>query len=170
MQLFALRGFSQPTMDEVAAAAGVQKPTLYAYFDGKSALIDAVIDKLLCERPVLRLAERDLPLRQRIIDVGLQMQELAAHCATLTLAIGLAEIRLSTNQWVAWQRRYADSESYLAGLLEHYCDCEQPERVAQLFRLLAVSDLRPETAVQNIKDPSRIESAVDLLLRAYPQR
>ena len=54
MGLFAQRGFEQPTMDEVAEAAGVRKATLYSYFDGRASLIDAVIDSCLLDLPALR--------------------------------------------------------------------------------------------------------------------
>lgn len=104
-------------MAEVASAAGVQKATLYSYFDGKSALVDAAIETLLEELPVLRPLDGSRPLRQQLIDVGLQLQELAAHPAAVSLAIGLAEQRLSAKQLAAWQRRYKDFERFLAELL-----------------------------------------------------
>lgn len=157
-------------MDEVATAAGVSKATLYSYFDGKSALIAAVIDELCRELPALRSTDGSLPLRRQLIDVGLQLQELAVHFVAASLTIGYAEQRLSPKQLAAWQRRYEEFERFLAGLLVHHCDCEQPKRVAQLFLLLVVGDLSPALNMQHIVDPSRIESAVDLLLRAYPQR
>lgn len=167
-QLFARKGFEQATMDEVAAAAGVQKATLYAYFDGKSALVDAVIDKLLQELPVLRQADDTVPLREQLVDVGLQLQELAAHSATVSLILGFAGRRLSAKQSAAWQKRHEEFERFLAGLLKHHCDCEHPRRVAQLFLLLVAGDLRQESVTEHIVDTPRIQSAVDLILRAYP--
>jgi AcrR family transcriptional regulator len=169
-QLFAQKGLDQPTMDEVAAAAGVQKATLYAYFDGKSALVDAVIDKLLQELPVLRLADDALTLREQLVDVGLQLQELAAHSATVSLIFGFTGQRLSAKQLTVWEKRHEEFERFLAGLLKHHCDCEQPKPVAQLFLLLVAGDLRQESVTERIVDMSRIQSAVDLILRAYPMR
>lgn len=155
-------------MDEVAAAAGVQKGTLYSYFEGKSALIDAVIDKLLQDLPVLRPADDTLSLREQLVDLGLQLQELTAYSATISLTLGFAGRRLSAKQLAAWQKRHEEFESFLAGLLKHHCDCEQPKRVAQLFLLLVAGDLRPEPAAEHIIGTPRIQSAVDLILRAYP--
>lgn len=169
MGLFTQRGFEQPTMDEVATAAGVSKATLYSYFDGKSALIDAVIDELLRELPALRSTDGALPLRQQLIDVGLQLQKLAAHPAAVLLTIRLAEQRLSAEQLAAWRRRYEEFETFLAEVLERHCDCERQRQVAQLFLLLVVGDLRSGSATLQIVDLPRIESAVDLILRAYPQ-
>lgn len=170
MRLFAQLGFEQPTMDQVAAAAGVRKATLYSYFDGKSALIDAAIDALLLELPVLRSTVGALPLREQLIDVGLQLQALAGHPATASLTRRLAEQRLSAEQLAAWRRRYEEFESFLAGLLKRHCDCERPEQVAQLFLLLVADDLRSRSTALHTVDAPRIESAVDLVLRAHPHR
>lgn len=167
-QLFAQKGFEQPTMDEMAAAAGVQKATLYAYFDGKSALVDAVIDKLLQELPSLQPTDDALPLHEQLVDLGVQLQQLAAHSAALPISLGLAGHRLAPQQLAVWQKRHEEFEGFLAGLLKHHCDCEQPERVAQLFLLLVAGDLRHESAAEHIADTPRIQSAVDLVLRAHP--
>lgn len=44
-ELFLSRGFDQVGMDDVAAAAGCSRATLYRHFHGKPALIDAVMAK-----------------------------------------------------------------------------------------------------------------------------
>lgn len=169
MSLFAQRGFEQPTMDEVAEAAGVRKATLYSYFDGRSALIDAVIDTWLHDLPTLRPTNGTLPLRRQLIDVGLQLQDLAAHPAAASLT--LAGQRLSAEQQAAWRRRYEEFERFLSGLLERHRCCEQPRQVAQAFLLLVIGDLRPKFAApRTVVDTPRVAQAVDLLLRAYPQR
>lgn len=41
---FAENGFHRTTMDDVAAEAGISVGTLYRYFDGKEALIEALAD------------------------------------------------------------------------------------------------------------------------------
>lgn len=41
-RIFARTGYERASMDEIAAEAGVGKPTLYRYFDGKAALFAAV--------------------------------------------------------------------------------------------------------------------------------
>lgn len=170
MELFAQKGFEQPTMDELATAARVSKATLYSYFDGKSVLIDAVIDALLQALPTLRATDDGLPLREQFLDIGLQARTLAAHPAAVALTRRLAERRLSGRQLAAWRKRHEAYEAFLAGLLERHCDCEHPGQVASLFLLLAVGGLRPEPAVPHVFGPPGIESAVDLILRAYPER
>jgi AcrR family transcriptional regulator len=44
--LFAERGFSSTTMDDVAEAAGVTKPLLYQHFDSKKALYLELVDEI----------------------------------------------------------------------------------------------------------------------------
>lgn len=43
LRVFAGAGYSGTTMDAVAAAAGLSKPTLYQYFDSKDALFQAMM-------------------------------------------------------------------------------------------------------------------------------
>jgi AcrR family transcriptional regulator len=168
-ELFAQRGFQQPTMDEVAKAAGVRKATLYAYFDSKSALINAVVDRWLCEMPVVSLADRGTPLRQQLIETGLQVQKLSAHAAAISLTKRRAEVEqcLTTRQLDAWQRRYVECEDFLADLLERRCGCEYPRQAAYQFLILAIGGLDALPVGPQIADMSRIESAAELILRAY---
>ncbi len=47
MQEFTAHGFTAASMDRVAIAAGVSKPTLYSYFQDKEGLFTALIHQLL---------------------------------------------------------------------------------------------------------------------------
>lgn len=47
IELSKTRGFYQVTMDELAAAAGLSKRTLYRYFAGKDEIIEAVVDNFM---------------------------------------------------------------------------------------------------------------------------
>jgi TetR/AcrR family transcriptional regulator, regulator of autoinduction and epiphytic fitness len=65
MQEFMACGYAAASMDRIAVAAGVSKPTLYSYFQGKEGLFTALIqqvsqtDRLLDESPFLQLPIRD---------------------------------------------------------------------------------------------------------------
>jgi AcrR family transcriptional regulator len=69
MQEFMACGYAAASMDRIAVAAGVSKPTLYSYFQGKEGLFAALIqqvsqsDRLLDEGRFLQLPIRD-SLRQ----------------------------------------------------------------------------------------------------------
>jgi AcrR family transcriptional regulator len=168
-ELFARFGFQQPTMDEVAIAAGVRKATLYIYFDSKAALISAVVDRWLQELPIASPVARDAPLRQQLIETGLQLQKLTAHPAAIALTKRLAEAEpcLTPKQLEAWQRRYVVYEDFLAGLLERHGRCEHPRRVAYQFLILAIGGVDFLPVGSPITDMSRVECAVELILRAY---
>jgi AcrR family transcriptional regulator len=169
MELFARWGFEKPTMDQVAESAGVRKATLYLYFDSKSALIDAVVAQWLRELPY-RPVVHGLPLREQLIDIGLQLQKLAATPSAVSFSkwIGEVELRLTPQQLSAWRGRYTEFESHLANLLKQHCRCEICSRAARQLLLLTVGDLGFEDAALRLTDMSRIESAVDLILQAYP--
>jgi TetR/AcrR family transcriptional regulator, regulator of autoinduction and epiphytic fitness len=65
MQEFMACGYAAASMDRIAVAAGVSKPTLYSYFQGKEGLFTALIqqvsqnDRLLDESLFLQLPIRD---------------------------------------------------------------------------------------------------------------
>ena len=46
-QCFAERGFKATTLDEIAWAADVSKPHIYKHFDGKEALVGAVLSNVM---------------------------------------------------------------------------------------------------------------------------
>lgn len=48
-ELFAEHGVSSTSVDAIARRAGVSKPTIYAYFDGKEAIFAAVVSETLPE-------------------------------------------------------------------------------------------------------------------------
>jgi AcrR family transcriptional regulator len=65
MQEFMTCGYAAASMDRIAVAAGVSKPTLYSYFQGKEGLFTALIqqmsqsDRLLDEARFLQSPIRD---------------------------------------------------------------------------------------------------------------
>lgn len=88
-QLFAQKGSEQPTMDEAAAAAaGVQKGNALRILRREVSVGRCSDRQAIARVPVLRLADDTLPLRGQLVDVGLQLQELAAHSATVSLILG----------------------------------------------------------------------------------
>ncbi len=71
-RLFAKRGFDGTSMDALAAAAAVSKPTLYRYFDNKEALFVVALQSLL-ERlpsPEAMILKRTGTLRTRLTAIA----------------------------------------------------------------------------------------------------
>src|ERR1700682_1172593 len=46
-QVFLKRGYQSASLDEIAEMAPASKPTIYAHFDGKEALFEAVIARVI---------------------------------------------------------------------------------------------------------------------------
>src|SRR5215470_15651246 len=44
---FLKRGYQSASLDEIAEAAPASKPTIYAHFDGKEALFEAVVARVI---------------------------------------------------------------------------------------------------------------------------
>lgn len=171
-QLFAEHGFDHPTMDQVAKMAGVRKATLYTYFDGKSALIEAVIARWLDEMPLPSVDDRDTPLRQKLTDIGWQLHTLSTHPKAVSLAKGVADAgdRLAPQQLQTWQRRFTVFESHLALILGRHCECTHPACVAHQFVLLAVGCVALAPAPEETDTGARIDRAVELVLLAFPEK
>lgn len=45
-ELFGQKGASGTSIDDIVAAAGISRATLYAYFDGKDALLAAIVEQM----------------------------------------------------------------------------------------------------------------------------
>ena len=66
--LFNRYGFKRTSVDQLAAEAGVAKPTIYAYFDDKEAIFRAVVEAV-CDEMVAGAkdaSERDAPIEERL--------------------------------------------------------------------------------------------------------
>ena len=67
-QEFLKHGYAAASMDRVAVAAGVSKPTLYNYFQNKEGLFAAIVDRLAKERCTAILESQDPEKFQGEID------------------------------------------------------------------------------------------------------
>jgi len=68
LPIFGERGYHAASMDEIATAAGITKPMLYAYFDSKQGLFAAcaeILGERLRER-VAAVGRAELPADQRL--------------------------------------------------------------------------------------------------------
>ena len=68
-RVFARNSYDQASMDEIAAEAGVGKPTLYRYFSGKNALFSAVFVEALdvLEAQLAQVLETEHGLQARLV-------------------------------------------------------------------------------------------------------
>jgi len=73
----------------IAAALGVAPNALYTYFPDKTAVLRAVVDRLIGERAVAALEDAGRPWRQRIHDLALELRAgLLSHPGAASLVLG----------------------------------------------------------------------------------
>jgi AcrR family transcriptional regulator len=59
--VFAQKGFDGATMDDIAAAVGINKATIYLYFDSKDALIQTIAETLFAQELADLQSAHDVP-------------------------------------------------------------------------------------------------------------
>ena len=59
--VFAAKGFDGATMEDIADAVGINKATIYLYFESKDALIHAIAEQLFAQELAGLQAAHDLP-------------------------------------------------------------------------------------------------------------
>jgi TetR/AcrR family transcriptional repressor of mexJK operon len=183
-RLFTTQGFDGASMDQIAAAAGVSKLTVYSHYGDKETLFAEVV-KSFCEQQLpasLFEARLDLPLRQRLLDVGRAFfgmisspEAVAGH--RILCSPRMADSPLPRLFWDAGPQRVQDA---FAELLRRRIERGElaiddvPRAAAQFFTLLkgepharlvfGCATLRGADAERHLA------ATVDLFLRAYAPR
>ena len=87
-QVFLSAGFDSASMNDVARAAGVSKGTLYAYFNSKEHLFEAIIraEKAQSAERVCRFLHDRGDVRAVLADFGVRLLELMTDPGALKLA------------------------------------------------------------------------------------
>ncbi|MDR6263797.1 TetR family transcriptional regulator C-terminal domain-containing protein [Roseobacter sp. N2S] len=78
LEVFSTYGFRGSTIDQIAAEAGLSKPNILYYFDGKEAIHGVLLDRLLHKwlEPLNQLTDSDDPTRE-ICDYVMRKLEMA---------------------------------------------------------------------------------------------
>lgn len=113
---FRAGGYSGTSLDELAAATRLNRPSLYSAFGDKKALYLAALERtyVRAERGFVRLAEADLPLRAMlerlltvVIDGYLTGEGGPAGCLFISTAatesVGDAEVRAAIARFIAME-------------------------------------------------------------------
>lgn len=82
-ELFAEHGVSSTSMDAIARRAGVSKPTIYAYFEGKEAIFAAVVSETLPEGLRALKGEPTGDVRADLFRYAVQLMDLLADPETI---------------------------------------------------------------------------------------
>ena len=179
--MFTELGFEGASMDQIAAAAGVSKLTVYSHFGDKEALFGAAV-KAHCEQQLpASLFERDTgtPLRERLLTVA------RAFYAMITSPEAVAGHRMlcapqltgSPLSRLFWEAGPSRVHKEFAGLLERRIAAGEldiddvPRAAAQFFALLKGEPHAMLVFGCCELDAAGIErhlaASVDLFVRAY---
>ncbi len=180
-QVFLSAGFDGASMNDVARAAGVSKGTLYAYFNSKDELFEAII-RVEYAQAAERLCtfNREGDVREMLTDFGVRLISRMAEPGTLALArVVLAAVEKFPNIGRAFYEsgplygatRLADELRKLerSGALR----VPDPERAAWQFVDLCQSYVYKRLLFGVVESVRRedieasVEAGVDVFLRAY---
>ena len=77
-RVFLTRGYQSASLDEIAEVAPASKPTIYAHFEGKEALFEAVVDRVIDGLTNFDgFAPRGRNVQERLASLGIEVVELA---------------------------------------------------------------------------------------------
>ncbi len=184
-KLFTAQGFDAASMDQIAAAAGVSKLTVYSHFGDKETLFAAVV-KSYCEQQLpdaLFDLRPELPLRERLLHVARAFfamisapEALAGH--RILCSPRIAESPLPRMFWEAGPERV---QAAFAELLQRRVAAGEleiddiPRASAQFFTLLkgephARMVFGCCAGMARREAERHVEATVDMFLRAYGRR
>ncbi|MCQ8242069.1 TetR/AcrR family transcriptional regulator [Rhizosaccharibacter radicis] len=177
-EAFLQHGYTETSMDIVSHKAGVSKTTLYAHFESKEHLFNAVVekvigeyDRLLTELPV----DSDAPFRDQLTEIGVMFTDIlldrrAASIVRLCIAEGGRIPRASLDALSKTRRRmklrlteFLDGHGRAAGISD-------PDGFCDLFLALINSDYQLDALLSSTMpgaDARRrhVEKAVALAMR-----
>jgi len=180
-QVFLSAGFDGASMNDIARAAGVSKGTLYAYFDSKDHLFEAIIRAEKAQAAERLCAFRhEGDAREMLTDFGVRLMQRICEPGTLALArVVIAAAEKFPNVGRAFYEagplygatRLAEELENLqeAGVLR----VPDPERAAWQFLDLCQSYVFKRLIFGVVDSISRddieasVEAGVDVFLKAY---
>ena len=141
LRLFTENGFDETTVDDVAAAAGIGRRTLFRYFSSKNDLPWGDFDQQLAKmRAHLRSMPADLPLtdalRAAVVEFNrIPPEEISWHRRRMRLLLTVPALQAhSMLRYESWREVVAD---YAAERLRVPADSPMPRTIA--WALLAVA-------------------------------
>jgi len=177
--LFAEHGVSSTSMDAIARAAGVSKPTIYAYFDGKEAIFAAVVSEALPEGLRNFRSEPTGDVRADLFRYAKQLMDLLTNPETIACdrMIASESARHPDLGQVFYEAGPGSVVRNLAGYFESIrqaggLDIDDPEEAAEFFGGMIIGSTPWKNLLGGLTPPyrpseRRLRNAVDRFLKAY---
>jgi mycofactocin system transcriptional regulator len=165
LELFARQGFEQTTVDEIAAAAGIGRRTVFRYFASKNDIVWADFDRVLERLRAALAAHAHEPmmeaLRRAVVESNRhQPEELPALRMRLTLVTRVPALQgHAMIRYAAWRRLVAE---FSAARLGCRYDDLLPQTVAHAALGTSISAFTRWVRVAN----EDLESCLDQAFRA----
>lgn len=124
MQLFAKKGFSSTSVQEIATASGISKGAFYLYFESKEALLLAIFQyySSLIHQRVMEVEELQLQPREQFEQqIAVQMDEIMKHKAFIIMHV--REFSIPCNSEIAafvHRMRFESNAFFRTKLLQVY--------------------------------------------------
>jgi AcrR family transcriptional regulator len=144
-ELFVARGYAATSLADIATAAGVARPTVFAAFGSKSALLGRALDQALAgdDGPV---PVADRPWFQPVWDAPTQAGVLVAYARVCTLIGGRAAPLFET------VRRAADASADVTGLWKNLQHNRRAGAQMVVRRLESLGPLQPALGTSRATD------------------
>lgn len=181
LEVFTLRGYAAASMDRIAAAAGVSKPTLYSYFQDKEGLFVALVQQLTQQRgptplDLLEKPDLQLPPERVLQQMATTVLEGFAHnqplLTLMRLIIGESERFPALAQTFVREIQKPLLERLAAYLAAHpQLNVPDPEVAARIFagslvHYLIVQHVMHGSEIVPLESDRLITGLVHLLVRA----
>lgn len=167
LQLFLERGFDGTTVDDIAAAAGIGRRTLFRYFASKNDLpwgdFEALLERM---RGFLRALPADMPVLEAlgaaVIEFNrLPEEEIPYHRERMQLLLNVPTlVAHSTLRYESWRQVVAE---YAAGRLGVAEDSLEPQALGWILLGVSLSAYQQWLKHEDADLPALISSALEML-------
>ncbi|BBZ10457.1 putative mycofactocin biosynthesis transcriptional regulator MftR [Mycobacterium branderi] len=165
--LFAARGFAEVSVDDVAAAAGIARRTLFRYYASKNAIpwgdFDAHLQHL---RELLNQVDADVPLGEALRSALLAFNtfdesETARHRQRMRVILQTAELQAySMTMYAGWRAVIAEFVAHRTGVEPHDL---LPQTVAWTMLGVALSAYEHWLDDESVSLPQALGNAFDVV-------
>nr|WP_128619453.1 mycofactocin system transcriptional regulator [Mycobacterium lepraemurium] len=167
IDLFTARGFAEVSVDDVAAAAGISRRTLFRYYASKNAIPWGDFDTHLARlRELLDNVESRVPLGDALRTALLAFNtfdesETARHRQRMRVILQTAELQAySMTMYAGWRE-------VIAGFVARRCECKTtdlaPQTVAWMMLGVALSAYKHWLGDESVPLPVALGNAFDVV-------